>query len=515
MTTGSTTSPSDAFDLTSGLGRKGLKIAWSSEAYRRAYGVSMMDRTNLRGTWYRGIALAVALSLVVPSPSFPQATPPAADAEAMVFNTEQLDAMLAPIALYPDALLTQTLMAATFPLQVVAASRWQEVPANKGLTGDALAQALAHQNWDPSVKSLIPFPQVLIMLNGNLDWTQQLGYAFATQEADVMNSVQRLRLQAQEAGYLKTTEQQRVVVEKSVIVIEPAAPQTVYVPVYSPTVVYGSWPYPAYPPVYLPPPPGYVVGTAFLSGLAFATGVAVVGSLWGWARPSWYGGHVNVNVNHYNNINVNRPPINSSVWRPPAGGVGGRPIRPPGGPVGAPARPVPLPANAVGRPNVQVPGNVVNKPVVGNSVRGGNTVNIGNVQRPTGSQPGGSQTPVGAGGGQRSSGPGQGGSGQRPAGGGQTGGGRAPRWRRGATSWRRDAGRQRTTSGWRPDPQWRAASGRGRRQRQSFAHSGAASCGCVRWDERGCARQPVRQSWRAESGRAATAAGAPTAAAPG
>ena len=92
-----------------------------------------------------------------------------------------------------------------------------------------------------------------------------------------------------------------MVVEKSVIVIEPATPETVYVPVYSPTVVYGTWPYPAYPPVYFPPPPGYVVGTAFLSGLAFATGVAVVGSLWGWARPSWYGRNVNVNVNHYNN----------------------------------------------------------------------------------------------------------------------------------------------------------------------------------------------------------------------
>jgi Protein of unknown function (DUF3300) len=164
----------------------------------------------------------------VPPSSFAQAPPAAAaDAEATGYNTEQLDALLAPIALYPDALLAQTLMATTFPLQVVAASRWQEVPANKVRTGDALAQALAQQNWDPSVKSLVPFPQVLAMLNGNLDWTQQLGYAFAAQEADVMNSVQRLQLQAQEAGYLKTTEQQRVVAEKSIIVIEPATAQTV------------------------------------------------------------------------------------------------------------------------------------------------------------------------------------------------------------------------------------------------------------------------------------------------
>jgi uncharacterized protein DUF3300 len=384
----------------------------------------------MRRTLYRSVALLAALSLVVPPPSFAQTTPPAATDTATVFNAEQLDALLAPIALYPDALLAQVLMAATYPLQVVAASRWLDDPPNKNLTGDALAQALANQPWDPSVKSLVPFPQVLVMLNSKLDWTQQLGYAFATQQADVMDSVQRLRQQAQAAGYLKTTEQQRVVVEKSVIVIEPASPQTVYVPVYSPTVVYGAWPYPAYPPIYIPPPPGYVVGNAFVAGLAFATGVAVVGSLWGWARPTWYGGSVNVNVNRYNTINVNRPPINSPVWRPPSGSVGGRPIRPPGGPVGVPARPVPLPANAIGRPNVQVPGSVVNRPAVGAPVQG-RPAQGGNAPRPGAGQPGGGV-------GQRPGGPTQGGNaprpdgaqpggagGQRP-GGGATGGGNRP-----------------------------------------------------------------------------------------
>jgi hypothetical protein len=247
------------------------------------------------------------------------------------------------------------------------------------------------------------------MLNGQLEWTQQLGYAFATQQADVMNSVQRLRQQAQAAGYLKTTEQQRVVAENSTIVIEPASPQTVYVPVYSPTVVYGAWPYPAYPPLYFPPPPGYVVGATIVAGLAFATGVVVVGSLWGWARPVWYGGRVNVNVNHYNNININRPPINSPVWRPPAGGgAGGRPIRPPGGPVGAPARPMPLPANAIGRPNVKVPGSAVNRPVSG-APAPGRPAQGGNVPRPGAGQPGGAA-------GQRPSGPAPGGPAQgRPA----------------------------------------------------------------------------------------------------
>ena len=279
------------------------------------------------------------------------------------FNAEQLDALLAPIALYPDALLAQVLMASTFPLQVVSAERWIEDPAHKSLSGDALAKAVEPQNWDPSVKSLVPFPSVLALMNSNLEWTQQLGYAFADQQAAVMNSVQRLRFQAQAAGNLQTTEQQVVRTEKQVIVIEPAQPTVVYVPTYNPTIVYGAWPYPTYPPVYLPPPPGYVFGTALVSGMAFAAGLAVVGSLWGWARPGWGAGYVNVNVNHYNNINVNRTHINSNVWQPNR--PGGRPAglqRPPNGPVGQPARPNGLPANAVGRQNVNVPASAVNRP---------------------------------------------------------------------------------------------------------------------------------------------------------
>jgi hypothetical protein len=284
-------------------------------------------------------------------------------AGTQAYNSEQLDALLAPIALYPDALLAQVLMASTFPLQVVGAGRWIEDPAHKSLSGDALAKAIEPQAWNPSVKSLVPFPSVLALMNSNLDWTQQLGYAFADQQAAVMNSVQRLRFQAQSAGNLKTTEQQTIRVEKQVIVIEPAQPTVVYVPSYNPTIVYGAWPYPAYPPVYLPPPPGYVFGTALVSGIAFATGIAVVGSLWGWARPGWGVGYVNVNVNHYNNINVNRTHINSNVWQPNR--PGGRPAglqRPPNGPVGQPARPNGLPANAIGRPNVNVPASAVNRP---------------------------------------------------------------------------------------------------------------------------------------------------------
>jgi hypothetical protein len=270
----------------------------------------------------RGVVFMTAIAVGLPPPSFAQPKPvPIAEAGATEFNVKQLDAMLAPIALYPDELVTQTLMASTYPLQVVAASRWLEKDNNTNLKGDALAKALDSEKWDPSVKSLVPFPQVIAMMNGNLEWTQQLGYAVATQQAAVLDSIQRLRRQAQKAGSLKTTEQQRVVTQEDTVVIQPANPETVYVPVYNPTEVYGTWPYPSYPPVYIPPPPAYYPpGYALGAGLAFAAGVAVVGGLWGWARPGWSSGTVNINAGRYNNINVNRSPIRSGTWRPPPAG---------------------------------------------------------------------------------------------------------------------------------------------------------------------------------------------------
>jgi hypothetical protein len=325
---------------------------------------------------------------------------------ASTFNPEQLDAMLAPIALYPDDLLVQTLMAATYPLQIVEATRWLEEDNNKALKGDALAKALAPLSWDPSVKSLVPFPQVLAQLDQNLDWTQQIGYAMATQQEDVLDSVQRLRLQAQNTGHLKTTGQQvvstQVVMDDQgqptpdqTIVIQPADPKVVYVPAYNPSVVYGTWPYPAYPPVYYPPPPAYYPGAALASGIAFAAGVAVVGSLWGWAGASWGhggccgGGSINVNTTRYNNItanNVSRGNFNGNSWRASSAGAGTRPTRPPGGPVRAPTRLQGLPANAVGRPRVSVPSGAVNRPNIGNSARtaqnrAGGTQGVGGAAR--------------------------------------------------------------------------------------------------------------------------------------
>ena len=260
-------------------------------------------------------------------------------------------------------------MASTFPLEVVAAARWVEDPAHKSLSGDALVKALEAEPWDPSVKSLVPFPAVLATMNGNLPWLQQLGYAFATQQADVFAAVQRLRRLAQANDKLQSSPQQivstqQVTVEpaagssqpptqQEVIVIQPAEPNTVYVPSYNPTTVYGSsWPYPSYPPYYAAPPPGYYFGTALATGLVFAAGAAVVGGLWGWARPGWGGGYANVNVNRYNNINVNRSQISSNRWGGGAGsGRAGNFARAPGGPAGAP-----------GRSQVSVPGNAARPP---------------------------------------------------------------------------------------------------------------------------------------------------------
>jgi hypothetical protein len=224
--------------------------------------------------------------------------------------------MLAPIALYPDALLAQVLMASTYPLEVVQADRWAQ--QNKELKDDALAEALENQEWDPSVKSLVQFPDVLAMMGEKLDWTQKLGDAFLSQEEDVTKTVQNLRKKADEAGNLKTTQEQVVKVEKEVIIIESASPQVVYVPVYNPTVVYGTWWYPHYPPYYYYPP--YYPRPALYG---FATGVAI-GVAWGyaWGHWNWHGrGGVNVNINQ--NININRN-INRDRYKRDYGGRDGK-----------------------------------------------------------------------------------------------------------------------------------------------------------------------------------------------
>jgi hypothetical protein len=224
--------------------------------------------------------------------------------ETKTFKQEELDQMLAPIALYPDDLLTQLLMASTYPLEIVQAARWTK--QNKNLKGDALTEALEKEDWDPSVKSLVNFPEVLERMNEDLQWTQKLGDAFLAQEKQVMDTIQMLRKKAQEAGNLKDNPQQKVVVEQGDIIIQSANPEVIYVPSYNPAVVYGGWWWPAFPP---PPPffPFFPYATPYAYG-AMAFGAAVArGAAWGyaWGHANWHGGDVNINASRNTNINNN------------------------------------------------------------------------------------------------------------------------------------------------------------------------------------------------------------------
>jgi hypothetical protein len=256
-----------------------------------------------------------------------QPAPP--DNQAPTYPPQQIDQLLAPIALYPDPLLSQILMASTYPLAVVEAARWLQDPNNARLRGDQLDAALQQQSWDPSVKSLVPFPQILQMMNSKLDWTQALGNAFLAQQAGVMDSVQRLRAAARAAGTLQSTPQETVSTQGPTIVIEPANPQLVYVPYYNPTVVYGTWGYPDYPPIYFPPPPnyGYVAGP----GIYFGVGFGIVGALWGWNQWDWGHHDIHIDSDRYNRINNyaivhdSRPRYTASNWQHDPASRGGVP----------------------------------------------------------------------------------------------------------------------------------------------------------------------------------------------
>ena len=238
--------------------------------------------------------------------------PAAAPEQAAVkIPADQLDSLVAPIALYPDALLSQTLVASTYPLEVVQLKQWLD--QHKDLKGKALADAALKQDWDPSIQALAGLPDLVKQLADNIKWTTDLGNAFLAQQSDVMDAVQRMRKKAEDAGNLKSSEQQKVetkVVEnKQIVIIEQASPEVVYVPSYNPTVVYGAPVYP-YPPIAYPPPGYYAAGMA----ISFGVGVAM-GAFWsggaGWGCG--WGGNNNVYINHNNNFvnNSNRQNINN------------------------------------------------------------------------------------------------------------------------------------------------------------------------------------------------------------
>jgi hypothetical protein len=228
------------------------------------------------------LALTLGMLLTVPN---------AAAQEEEPFTEGELAQMLAPIALYPDALLSQILMAATYPLEVVEAARWSR--DNPDLGGSAAVDAVEDREWDPSVKALVAFPRVLAQMNEDLSWTRNVGDAFLLQEEDVAAMIQELRHKAHEAGQLEHQEHIRVVRDREVIVIEPANPRVVYVPYYRPTVVYGGWWWPAYAPVYWYPP----YGNTFSVGITWVSGVPVSHGFF-FSTFNWHHRHVVV-IRHY------------------------------------------------------------------------------------------------------------------------------------------------------------------------------------------------------------------------
>jgi hypothetical protein len=272
--------------------------------------------TRLRNRWYfRALTLICSIAILpqgaIVYGQAPTPVQPAPNQQAQVMSPDQLDSLVAPIALYPDPLLAQVLAASTYPLEIVMADRF--VKENSNLTGQALVAAAGKQDWDPSVQALVAFPTVLKMMNQSLDWTTALGNAFLAEQADVMSAVQRMRMRAQESGKLQSNAQQQVqtatVEGQPTIVIQQANPEVIYVPTYDPAAVFGAPAYYPYPSIAYP---------VAASAISFGVGVAVgalfngcCGGGWGWgwganwgARPSLY-----VNNNffiHNGNTFVNR-----------------------------------------------------------------------------------------------------------------------------------------------------------------------------------------------------------------
>jgi hypothetical protein len=257
-------------------------------------------------------ALLIALCGFVYAPAQAQ------QSSASPLSKAQLEQLVAPIALHPDPLLSQMLMASTYPTEVVQAARWAK--EHPGVSGTALEDAMQKQPWDPSVKALAAVPQALQMMSDKLDWTQQLGDAFLGQQEELLAAVQRLRQRAEAAGHLKSSEQLTVKTVQAptapgtptgpattpMIAIEPANPEYLSVPVYDPRVVYGGWPYPEYEPYYWYPA-GFTGGGV----LAFATAAAIGSAIWG--NLDWRRNRVDINVNRFNQFN--RTKIADNTWR--------------------------------------------------------------------------------------------------------------------------------------------------------------------------------------------------------
>jgi Protein of unknown function (DUF3300) len=266
-----------------------------------------LPRARPFGVFQGPLSLLCVFLVTLNSPVLYAQEPPA---EAPLIPNDQLDSLVAPIALYPDPLLAQMLAASTYPLEIIQLQQWLQM--HKDLKEKALVDAVEKEDWDPSVQAMAALPDAVKQLAENIKWTTDLGNAFLAQQSDVMDAVQRMRMKAQGAGNLKTTEQQKVetkVVEnKTVVVIEQANPQIVYVPSYNPVVVYGPPVYP-YPPIVYPPVGAYVAGAA----IGFGVGIAI-GAAWGggWGYNAGWGGNNNITINNNNNF-VNNSNRNTNI----------------------------------------------------------------------------------------------------------------------------------------------------------------------------------------------------------
>ena len=261
----------------------------------------------------RRIIFTVMLIIIL-APVWVQSQDNSESSSAQNFNKEELAQMLAPIALYPDALLSQVLMASSYPFEVVEADRF--MAKNPGLNADALDNTLKEKDWDVSVLSLCYYPKVLSMMTENLNWTARLGDAFVNQQQEVMDTVQELRGKAYAQGNITTTNEQKVIVEERIIRIETVSPDYMYVPVYDPYVIYGPWWYPAYLPFPIFYPGVVVIGPR----IVFSPRVYVGFGVFGWSAFNWHAHNVAfVNIDRtkrFNrNVNVYRG-VEHSPWRP-------------------------------------------------------------------------------------------------------------------------------------------------------------------------------------------------------
>ncbi|MBI5640832.1 MAG: DUF3300 domain-containing protein [Nitrospirae bacterium] len=258
----------------------------------------------------RGAAWIIIAMLIIP-PVLP-AQDPVQPEQSDRFKKEELAQMLAPIALYPDSLIAQMLMASTYPLEIVEAERW--LRQNKKLKGDELDAALQEKTWDPSVKALCHFPDLLFSMSEKLDQTRKLGDAFLSQQDDVMVTIQELRRKAEEQGNLRTTKELNVIDDRDEIRLEPADPQVVYVPVYNPLYVYGPWWYPAYPPYYWYYPAGIVISGGFIG---FSAGFFVGIDFFSWSWFDWPRHFIHIDIHktrRFHRPDIRRPGFDRPVW---------------------------------------------------------------------------------------------------------------------------------------------------------------------------------------------------------